>query len=347
MRRRNFFRAVGATILSSAFRSRSLAAGRQDKTIKPIEGSWFEFQHILPVEGTPWNPTLEKFTAEQWAAQVKEVADAGLRNQVLVNIAGYGKTFYPSSLMPQHKLGCEDPLEVVLSAADMYGVQFFVSNGFFGDWKKPGFLMSDPKVHKLRVRAMTEVVEKYGRHESFCGWYYPNELGIQGHYTDFFINYVNASSAEARRLTPKAKTLIAPYGTRNVTADDEFVRQLEQMDVDFIAYQDEIGVEKTKVEESVAFYERLYNLHRRAGRSRLWADVEVFRFAGKVYNSALLPAPPGRVIRQLEAVSPYVEKILIFQYGGLINRPGSPSFAGPAGSVELYKGLTKHGYLKG
>jgi hypothetical protein len=346
MLRRNFLCAAGVSALAAAFCSRLTATARQNKKIKPIEGSWFEFQHVSAVEGTPWNATLEKFTAGQWDAQVKELADAGLRDLALVDIASDGKTFYPSSLMPQHRLGCDDPLEVVLSAADKYGVRFFIGNGFFGDWTQSGFLMRDPEVHRLRIKAMTEVVEKYARHESFTGWYYPNEIGIQGHYADYFIDYVNACSAEARRLTPKAKSLIAPYGTRNVTADEEFVRQLEQLDVDFVAYQDEVGVEKTKVEESAAFYERLYNLHKKAARSRLWADVEVFRFAGKVYNSALLPAPPERVIRQLEAVSPYVEKILIFEYPGLINRPGSPAFAGPAESVELYEGLAKHGYLK-
>ena len=61
--------------------------------------------------------------------------------------------------------------------------------------------MKDPEVHKLRIKAMTGVAEKYARHKSFYG----------------------------------------------------------------------------------------------ASRSRLWADVEVFRFAGKVYSSALLLAPPRRM----------------------------------------------------
>lgn len=346
MRRRSFLYAAGVSALSAAFPGRSTAAVGPNKKINPIEGSWFEFQHISAVEGTPWNATLEKFSAAQWDAQVKELADAGLRELVLTNVAGYGKAFYPSSLMPQHSLGCEDPLEVILSAADKYGLRFFVGNDFFGDWTQAGFLMKDPEIHKLRVKAMAEMAERYAHHGSFYGWYYPNELGIQGHYTDFFISYVNACSAEAHRLTPKAKTLIAPYGTRHVEADDEFVRQLEQLDVDFIAYQDEVGVEKTQVEESAAFYERLLTLHKRAARSHLWADVEVFRFAGQVYKSALLPAPAERVIRQLEAVSSYVEKILIFEYPGLINRPGSPAFAGPAESVELFNGLAERGYLR-
>ncbi len=323
MLRRTFLGAAGVSVFGAAFHGLPKAAVDGGEKVKPIEGSWFEFQHISIVEGTPWNPALEKFTAAQWKDKVKELAEAGLRDLVLVNVAGHGKAYYPSALMPQHRLGCDDPLEVVLSAADEYDVRFFVSNGFFGDWTQAAFLMKDAEVHRLRVKAMAEVVEKYGRHPSFYGWYYPNEIGIQGHYTDFFIAYVNACSAEAHRLTPKAKTLIAPYGTRNVSADDEFVRQLERLDVDFVAYQDEVGVEKTKVEESAAFYQRLLNLHKKAGRSRLWADVEVFRFAGTVYKSALLPAPAERVIRQLEAVSPFVEKILIFEYPGLINRPGS------------------------
>lgn len=347
MFRRKFLQTAGAATLAFTFQSQLLAAVRKNKNIKPIEGSWFEFQHHSAVEGKPWNSTLEKFTAQQWDTWIKEMADAGLRYLVLLDIAIYGKSFYPSALLPQHQLGCDDPLETILSAADKYGTRFFISNGFFGDWTNPVFLMKDKEVHKLRVKAMNEVAEKYAHHKSFYGWYYPNETGISGHYDDDFINYVNALSAEAYRLNPNGKTLIAPYGTKSVKADDQYVRQLEKLNVDFIAYQDEIGVQKTQVEESAGYFERLYKLHQKAAKSRLWADVEVFRFEGKVYNSALLPASPKRVIRQLEAVSPYVDKILIYQYGGLINKPGSPVFAGHPDSAQLYEQLVEHNYLQG
>ncbi|MDD3969447.1 MAG: DUF4434 domain-containing protein, partial [Proteiniphilum sp.] len=107
----------------------------------------------------------------------------------------------------------------------------------------------------------------------------------------------------------------------------------------------EIGVQKTAVEESATFFERLYNLHKKAAKSRLWADVEVYQFEGAVYQSALLPAPWERVVAQLKAVSPFVEKILIYQYTGMINRPGTYTFAGHPDSVLLYEGLKKAGYL--
>lgn len=347
MKRRIFLQSCGATLLVGGFINDLQAAVQlHSEKIKPIEGSWFEFQHHNLDEGKYWNETLQTFSATQWETKVKEIADSGIRYLVLLDVAIYDKTFYPSSLLPQHNMGCEDPLEAILSAADKYGVHFFVSNDFFGDWTNPYLLMTDPGINKLRLSAMNEVAEKYAHHKSFYGWYFPNETGISGHYEDFFINYVNLSTAEATKLTPDAKTLIAPYGTRNIKADDKYVRQLESLDVDYIAYQDEIGVEKTNVEESAAYFEKLYHLHKKASRAHLWADVEIFRFEGKVYHSALLPANPERVIQQLEAVSPFVEKILIYQYIGLLNKPGSAVFAGHPDSEVLYKNLAKYRFLK-
>lgn len=346
MNRRNFFRTVGAGTLGTIITSGAYAAALNNKKVKPIEGSWFEFQHHNLPEGKYWNSTLENFTCQQWDSKVKEVANAGLKYLVLLDVAIYDKSFYASALLPQHNMQCNDPLEAILTAADKYDVRFFISNGFFGNWRDPSFLMQDPEVHNLRLKAMNEVAEKYGHHKSFYGWYYPNETGISSHYDDFFINYVNQSSAEVARLMPKVKTLIAPYGTRNVKADEKYVRQLEALDVDFIAYQDEIGVEKTLVEESAVYFERLYNLHKKAAKSKLWADVEVFKFEGKVYHSALLPAPADRVIKQLEAVSPYVEKILIYQYIGMVNNPSTDVFVGHPDSGELFTGLAEKHYLK-
>jgi hypothetical protein len=348
MKRRNFLQSCGATLLAGSFLHELRAAIRHNsEKIKPIEGSWFEFQHHNLAEGKYWNETLKTFSATQWDAKVKEIADSGVRYLVLLNVAIYDKAFYPSVLLSQHAMGCEDPLETVLCAADRYGIKFFVSNDFFGDWTNPYFLMTDPEINKLRLTAMSEIAEKYAHHKSFYGWYFPNETGISGHYEDFFIDYVNASSAEATKLIPGTKTLIAPYGTRNIKADDKYAHQLDLLNVDYIAYQDEVGVEKTTVSESVGYFEQLYRLHKKTAKSRLWADVEVFRFEEKVYQSALLPAPTERVIRQLEAVSPFVEKIFIYQYTGLLNKPGSLVFAGHPDSEILYTELAKHKIING
>uniref|UniRef100_UPI0032178220 DUF4434 domain-containing protein n=1 Tax=uncultured Draconibacterium sp. TaxID=1573823 RepID=UPI0032178220 len=347
MKRRKFCLNLATAALGAGICKNSLALPvNSGKKTKPIVGSWFEFQHHSQVEGKYWNPTLEAFTEKDWTVKVKEVADAGIKYLVLLDVAIYDKSFYPSQLMPQHQLGCPDPLETVLSAADKYGIRFFISNGFFGNWYKPYDLIVGKEVHKLRIKAMEELTEKYSHHKSFYGWYYPNETGIQGYYDDAFINYVNKCTKEVNRLTPKTKTLIAPYGTRSVETNEKFINSLDKLNVDFIAYQDEVGVRKSKTDETARFFEQLYKMHKQVGKAKLWADVEVFEFEGETYRSALLPASPERVIQQLEAISPFVEKILIYQYTGLINNPESHAFAGHQSSTKLYTELVKHNYLK-
>ncbi|MGH9396179.1 MAG: DUF4434 domain-containing protein [Terriglobia bacterium] len=340
LNRRDFLGAVSIGGVALGAFPRLLTALPTSTAVKPISGSWFEFQHASTVEGVNWNPACACFTCEQWAAKVKEIADVGMKYLVLMSTALYYRAFYRTTIFPKWQLGCADPMETVLSAADKYGVQFFIGGGFYGDWASPD-IVSDPAAAKRRLQAIEELARLYGHHRSFYGWYWPNEAFIDRYYSSKFIRYVNTCSRLARQLTPRARILIAPYGTRVAVPDEKYVKQLESMDVDIIAYQDEVGVEKSKVDETSAFYEGLRKAHDQVPKVAIWADVEIFKFESKVYGSALLPAPFDRVRRQLEAVSPWVEKILVYQYQGMMNKPGSLAFAGPPDSVKLYTDYVK------
>ena len=92
------------------------------KNIKPLSGSWFEFQHSA-AEGAYWNDALKKFTADQWRRKVFEIREIGMEYLVLMGVAQAGKPYYPSKIAPQIPMGCDDPLEAVLSAADECGRQ--------------------------------------------------------------------------------------------------------------------------------------------------------------------------------------------------------------------------------
>ena len=303
---------------------------------KPITGSWFEFLHHNTAEGKYWNETITAFTEEQWRLKLREMKEAGLKYVVLMATALYDKAYFKTDIFPEWKIGCANPIEVLLDEADKLDLKVFIGTGFYGDWTKPIENMTDKKILARMLQAINELAALYGHHKSFYGWYYPDETWIGGHMSKEFVNYVNLSSAEVHKMGAHFKTLIGPYGTRDVIADDPYVRDLEGLDIDFVAYQDEIGVQKTRVEESAGFYEALKRVHDKAGRSKLWADVEAFRFEGEVYHSALLPAPFERLQKQLEAVSPYVEEILIYEYPGLFSKPGSSAFAGHPSAAKLY-----------
>ena len=341
LNRREFLGALGASGVAGATLAAPATAypAAAGPGTKPITGSWFEFQHHATVEGVDWNPACARFTAEQWDAKIKEIAGAGLGYLVLMATALYYRAFYETTIFPKWQLACADPLEAVLSAADKYKIKFFIGGGFYGDWESETTI-SDPIAAKKRLQSIEEIAKRYGHHASFYGWYWPDEAFINPHFSQEFINYVNGCSRLARQLTPRARIMIAPYGTRVAHPDDEYVRQLDTMDVDIVAYQDEVGVRKSKVTETSAFYEGLRKAHDRAQKAKIWADVEIFEFENEVYKSALLPAPFDRVLRQLEAVSPWADQILVYQYQGMMNAPDSVAFAGSRSSTKLYSDYT-------
>ena len=303
---------------------------------KPITGSWFEFLHHNTAEGKYWNETITAFTEAQWREKLREMKEVGMKYVVLMATALYSKCYFKTDIFPEWEIGCANPIEVLLDEADKLDLKVFIGSGFYGDWTDPIGNMTNPEVLKRMLQAINELSALYGHHKSFYGWYYPDETWINGHMSEEFIKYVNLSSAEVHKMGAHFKTLIGPYGTRDVIADDRYVKDLEGLDIDFVAYQDEIGVEKTSLTESAGFYEALKRVHDKAARSKLWADVEAFRFEGKVYHSALLPAPFERLQKQLEAVSPYVEEILIYEYPGLMSKPGGSAFAGHPDAAKLY-----------
>ena len=310
--------------------------------MKKINGTWFELHHFNLAEGKYFNDTTHAFTDEQWYLKVKEISNAKMKYLVLMQTGFTDLTtkeaFFDSKYFPKSKmLKANDPLEAMFKAADEEDMKVFVSTGFYGPWMLTFDNMTTEQVFFDSFNVMEEVYAKYGHHKSFYGWYFPDESQIRFHFDEEFITYVNRYSAKSREINPNLKTLIAPYGTCKLSADDEYVEQLKRLDVDFVAYQDEVGVRKTDEYHTAEFYKNLRRAHDKANRSKLWADVEVFTFEGDVYKSALLPAPIERIERQLNAISEYVDEVLIFEYQGMFNAPNSKAYTGHPGSTKLYE----------
>ena len=343
MRRRDFIKYLGlggvamlAMPQSIRAASSAVAVPSSCKKLKPISGSWFEFRHSAS-EGGNWNKALTHFTADQWRRKIFEMHEIGMEYLVMMGVALDGKPFYPSQIAPQIPMGCEDPLEAVLAAADECGIKFFVSNDYWGPDLDARRMMTDRELGKKRNQSMEEIYKKYGHHKSFYGWYFPNESWLDPYFCDFVIPYVNECAQVAKSLNANCVNIIAPYNIKKEKCDDYFVRQLEQLNVEIVAYQDGVGVGATRLEDSARYYENLSKAHQKAGRSRIWADMELFYFEQTTHGS-LLPADfNNRIIHQMEAISPFVDKILVYQYLGIMNKPQSKAHAGLRGeTVRLY-----------
>ena len=64
--------------------------------------------------------------------------------------------------------------------------------------------------------------------------------------------------------------------------------------------------------------------------------IELFDFEGQVYHSALIPSGISRIEKQIRSVAPWVEKILCYEYPGILARPGSVAAYAGSEPARLY-----------
>lgn len=177
MDRRHFLSMLGLGAVGLALpgvaQADILKQAAANPNIKPISGSWFEFQHPGGKEGVYWDKDLRQFTAAQWREKIREISETGMEYLVMMNVAAHGKAFFDTKLAPKFEMGCEDPIETVLSAADEFGVKFFVSNDYWGPDLDAHRMMTDRELGKKRNQSMEEIYKKYGHHKSFYWVVFP------------------------------------------------------------------------------------------------------------------------------------------------------------------------------
>ena len=308
-----------------------------------INGSFIEFTHANAFEGKYFNPQVRAFSEDQWRAKIREMHDIGMEYLVLMATSlpdpEFQEAYFETDIYPFAKnFNCQDPIFVLLDEASKLNMKVFLSAGLYGDWRRAYENISSEEVTKRAFKAIEQLTERYGSIDSFYGWYLPDELCIEGTFNDLMVKYINRYSKFCRSLDKTKKMIIAPYGTKFVRADDKYIKTLENLDLDFIAYQDEVGVRKSTTDETKKYFESLKYVHDKAGRAKLWADLEIFEFEKDVYKSALLPADINRISKQLDSITPYCDKIICYQYLGMVNAPDTIAFCGHKDSVKLYNG---------
>lgn len=296
--------------------------------IKPITGTWFSI-YWDDARHHYWNDACMKFTAEQWDALIYDMHSVGLEYIVMCNVIASDQfCIYDSKYAKKIQMTCDDPMEEVLKACDKYGMKMFMTNDYLYDDNFEKVLT--PEHTAGRNAVMDEIFQRYGHHKSFYGWYWARESYVAPYFSEDFIKYINISSEHARKLMPNAKILTAPYGTKNAVCDDKFIDQLRRLDVDIIAYQDTVGCFATDVAGSRKAFEILRKAHDAVPERALWADVETFDWEGpdNKKETPLISATFERLESQLEAVSPFVDRTLVFIFQGLFTNPDSIAYTG-------------------
>jgi len=324
------------------------------RSTEMIGGAWAGIYHWSEVEGRHWNPELKPFSEEQWRELVRGMHEVGIdviniqeifRNEEYagkhaIEREGYkGKAFYPSTLYPRRMpIAAVDPLEAIFDEADKLGMYVLPGIGMYA------WFDYTPASLAWHIGVADEIWARYGHHSSFYGWKIseegPGDLGWGGgdieqerqHLIDFFRQF----GAHVRRLAPDKPVMVArnTYGMRG--AEDTYRELLKYLDILCPFCFHRMPENDMTGEEAATMLQSLCD---EAG-AHLWMDMEVFLFE----EDALIPRPIEGVKSDLLRF-PNFEKILCYQYPGLMTHPDASVKLGGQPAVKLYQDYAS--YLNG
>ncbi|MEO6148889.1 MAG: DUF4434 domain-containing protein, partial [Mucilaginibacter sp.] len=312
------------------------------RSTRKIDGAWFGFYHWSEAEGKYWNAELKKATDAQWDEMMEDQSKLDMNIIVIQDVIrnpdnyagkhhmeteGYkGLPYYPSDIIPgRFPLAANDPLEAVLASADRNGMNVFVGVGSYA-WFD--FTKGSLEWHK---KLADELWAKYGHHDSFYGWYISEEQDgglADAQAREDIVYFFKEFKAYVNKIAPDKPVMLATNSHNTRGAEDTYRKLLPNLDILCPFGFHRMPATDLTGEQAAAKLQELCN---EAG-SHLWMDMEIFDFAE---GNALVPRSIKGVISDLHRF-PNFEKILCYQYPGLLNSPDASIKPGGPNTVKLY-----------
>jgi hypothetical protein len=244
---------------------------------------------------------------ERLVRDLDAVREAGMRLLIVQRLAVGPRSFIPET-------GAPDPTELLLSSADKHDMQVFLGLVEDGRWWQTPFDQSFlDELTQRSIDIARKARDQYGKHPSFAGWYIPLETwDVCPHDKIELVAGVFRRIAEGcRALTPDKPVGFAPFYTGFVKPKDFaalYEKFLPAAKLDILMLQDGVGARgwDDKVETVKPYFKAMQKVCK-DNNVQLWADVENF-------TKNFKPCAPERLTKQLQIESPYVSKMVTFEF---------------------------------
>lgn len=253
----------------------------------------------------------QNWAREDWRREFELYKEIGIDTVIVIRAGYQNKCVFPASSIPDLLPVYDDLGEIFLDLADEIGLKVFWGTYDSGyHWHRGSWW----KEVELNRAFIDEVVERYGRHPSFQGWYLSHEAGRNAVNIVELFNQIGRYCKQAKDLP----VLISPYpqgakqpGLAAMGLDESF----EHWDrifaetrgaFDLCAFQDG----QVHYQELPTFQEGIRELGSRHGVT-IWANVESFD------RDMPIKFPPAdwRYLRfKLEVAARSAEKIITFEF---------------------------------
>ncbi|MCQ2158282.1 MAG: DUF4434 domain-containing protein [Bacteroidales bacterium] len=262
---------------------------------------------------------------EMWADKMRALHEIGVDYIMFDQVANERKAYYPSPSMEHHyPEGRKSPVDAIMDTCDELGMHVFLSSG----WAVSQYdNVGDSSVVARQCEIMQELADLYGDRPSFCGWYLPMEDCLSPYLPDRSVDGINKLTATAYAVTPGKLTMVAPWGIYGAQLDNpKFKENLSRINVDIIAYQDEVGCVRDRFPmiRVRRNFRKLEKIHKDL-KLEYWINIENFTWDRGTNNhySSLIPAEFGRYLAQIvNASQSGCRRIVSFSIFGIIDKPG-------------------------
>lgn len=172
------------------------------------------------------------------------------------------------------------------------------------------------------VELASAIVDEYGDHPAFAGWYLPFEMDNLGFPTqlewDRMADFYDTVTDELELITPGMPVAIAPFYNDGLAGALDpagwqamWTHILGRTDIDILALQDGVGAGHVTHQRLPAWFSATRDAITAAGsNTELYADTETFIFG----PSGLQPMATGDFVTAMIAVQPYVADYWAFAY---------------------------------
>lgn len=299
-----------------------------------------------------FGPDTKKMSDSDWGNYINQMNAIDIKCIIITvsvqlkSMLGENTAHYPSKLYPRSDIKAIDPIRAILRSAERNGQYVFIGLGHTYGGALPN-----------TTDVMDELYALYGDSPAFYGWYESEEVNIRKYNPELWKRWKYLRD-HAHSLSPVKPFIVSPYadGENAFTAtggvNPEFLYHLktEGAPFDIIAPQDMVGhtIEggRLTVKESTDMYRNLHEACK-ISKKHLWANCEAFDFNDDFvlvprFNGGGMNGENG-YIQQIQAVSPYSEKVTTFMLNGFFTPENFSPMLGGKPAVEQF--TTYRNYL--
>lgn len=271
--------------------------------MKRIDGTFLQFW---------WN--MREVEKAQWEREFEAMRTAGLHTVILQWTQADEKNLFDRP----------DPFPQLLDIARQRAMRVVFGlrhdGRWWHEWGRAEYLQEEARAS---VSLVQEVHRRYGKHPAFAGFYIPYEIwdaSFTEEQTTQMAGLLRTIGRACRQVARDKPVFLAPFFAGLLSPErfeQLWLNLLVDRPVDVVALQDGVGARgwDEEIERRVPPYFAAMQRACRQRKVKLWCDLECFRLTNNdPSRPSFAPASAERVIRQLKAVSPYVERVVTFDF---------------------------------